>query len=68
MSDDTDLTPYGGLRVTDMGYDADLRPVLKTRELAGIFILNHCSVCDDGAKPCKQGRVNGCSNPIARNH
>lgn len=36
-----------------------------TRE--GMWRYNRCSYCDSGRKPCKQGRHNLCSNPMARN-
>lgn len=36
-----------------------------TRE--GMWRSNRCGYCDNGRKPCKQGRHNHCSNPIARN-
>jgi hypothetical protein len=33
----------------------------------GIFVYNRCAYCDDGRLPCKQGAVNHCDNPRARN-
>lgn len=36
-----------------------------TRE--GMWRSNRCGYCDSGRNPCKQGRHNSCSNPMARN-
>jgi hypothetical protein len=33
----------------------------------GIFVYNRCAYCDDGRLPCRQGAVNRCDNPRARN-
>lgn len=46
---------------------AILDPFVIPEHKGTIFYNHHCSVCNDGERPCREGKPNLCGNPRARN-
>lgn len=42
-------------------------PFVSPKHKGTIFYNHHCSVCNDGERPCREGRPGLCGNPRARN-